>query len=52
VNLNQLARWANTYKRTVETAELLTALAGIERRIMEFMTPGMAKSETEDEPCS
>jgi hypothetical protein len=51
-NINQLAKWANTYKRTVETVEVLTALAGIERRITEFMTPGMVESATEDGPCS
>jgi hypothetical protein len=49
-NLNQIARWANTYKRAVEAVEILTALAGIERRITEFMTTGMAESGTEDEP--
>jgi uncharacterized protein (DUF1778 family) len=51
-NINQLAKWANTYKRAVETAEVLTALAGIERRIVEFMTSGMAEKAAEDEPCS
>ena len=29
-NINQLARWANTYKRTAEAVEVVTALAGIE----------------------
>jgi hypothetical protein len=51
-NINQLAKWANTYKRTVETVAVLTALAGIERRVTEFMTPGTAESETEVGPCS
>jgi hypothetical protein len=51
-NINQLAKWANTYKRAAEAVEVLTALAGIEQRIMEFMAPGMAESEAEDEPCS
>jgi hypothetical protein len=51
-NINQLARWANTYKRAVEAVEVLTALADIERRIIEFMTTGMRESEAEDEPCS
>jgi hypothetical protein len=51
-NINQLARWANTYKRAVEALEVLTALTGIERRIIEFMATGMRESEAEDEPCS
>jgi hypothetical protein len=48
VNINQLARWANTYKRAVEAVEILTALAGLEREIGAFM----AAEKTEDEPCS
>ncbi len=36
VNINQLARWANTYKGTAETVEVLTALADIERHILSF----------------
>ena len=51
-NINQLAKWANTYKRTAEAVEILTALTGIERRIIEFTMPGMAEDGTEDEPCS
>lgn len=30
-NLNQIARWANTYKRPAEAAAVLAWLAGIER---------------------
>ena len=37
-NINQLARWANTYKRAAEAVEVLAALVGIERRITEFAT--------------
>ena len=48
VNLNQIARWANTYKRAVEAVEVLTALASLEREIGAFM----AAEKTEDEPCS
>jgi hypothetical protein len=51
-NLNQIAKWANTYKRAVEAVEILTALAGIERNIIEFMTQDMGENEAEDEPCS
>ena len=35
-NINQLARWANTYKRAAEAVEILAALADIERRLAEF----------------
>ena len=35
-NINQLARWANAYKRAVEAVEVLAALVGIERRIAGF----------------
>lgn len=37
VNLNQLAKWANTHKRAVEAVEVLTALASLEREIGAFM---------------
>jgi hypothetical protein len=36
-NLNQIARWANTYARTVEAVEILTALASLEREIGVFL---------------
>jgi len=36
VNLNQLARWANTCKRAAEAVEVVTALAALERRIETF----------------
>jgi hypothetical protein len=44
-NINQLAKWANTYKRAVEAVEILTALASLEREIGAFM----AAEKTEDE---
>ena len=50
-NINQLARWANTYKRAAEAVEVLAALAGIERRITEFVSCASAESELEAEPC-
>jgi hypothetical protein len=50
-NINQIARWANTYKRAVDAAEILLALAGIERRIGEFLSAGAAESEGEAESC-
>lgn len=50
-NINQLARWANTYKRTAEAVEVLVALAGIERLITEFVSCASAEDEPEAEPC-
>jgi hypothetical protein len=51
VNLNQLARWANTHKRTVEAVEVLTALASLEREIHALMAAEIVEAEnTEDEP--
>jgi len=44
VNLNQIGKWANTYKRAVEAVEVLTALASLEREIGVFM----AMEKTED----
>ncbi len=45
VNLNQLAKWANTYKRTVEAIEVLTALASLEREIGAFMAAEKPEAE-------
>ena len=50
-NINQLARWANTCKRAAEAVEVLTALAGIEQRIIEFASCASAENEPEAEPC-
>jgi hypothetical protein len=53
VNLNQLARWANTHKRAVEAVEILTALASLEREISMFMAAEKAEAEKiESEPCT
>ena len=49
-NINQLARWANTYKRAAEAVEVLTALADIERRIAEFASCAPSANEPEAEP--
>lgn len=46
-NLNQLAKWANTYKRSAEALEVLTALAAIERTITGWVECREAVSETE-----
>lgn len=50
-NLNQIAKWANTYKRAVEAVEVLTALASLEREIGTFMAAEKPELEnTEGEP--
>lgn len=50
-NINQLARWVNTYKRAAEAVEVLAALVGIERRIAEFASCASTEEEPEVEPC-
>ncbi|MBD5416344.1 MAG: plasmid mobilization relaxosome protein MobC [Desulfovibrio sp.] len=50
-NINQLARWANTYKRAAEAVEVLAALADIERRIAGFASRASAENEPEAQPC-
>lgn len=50
-NINQLARWANTYKRAAEAVEVVTALVDIERRIAEFASSASAEDEPKAEPC-
>ncbi len=50
-NINQLARWANTYKRAAEAVEVLAALADIERRIAGFASCASAENEPGAEPC-
>ncbi len=35
-NINQLARWANTYKSHTEAIQILTALASLERSLNDF----------------
>ena len=42
-NLNQLARWANTYKDSLEAVEVIAALTSLERQIENF-----ASGETDD----
>ncbi len=44
-NLNQIARWINTHKRTVEAVEVLTALASLEREIIAFMAAEQSDAE-------
>ena len=35
-NLNQLARWANTYKESLEAVEVIAALTSLEEKIDDF----------------
>ena len=46
-NLNQLARWANTYKESLEAVEVLAALTRLETKIENFASE--ATDETEEE---
>ena len=47
-NLNQLARWANTYKESLEAVEVLAALTRLENQIENFAsgTTGDAGEES------
>ena len=55
-NINQLTRWANTYKRGVDTVEIVTALVSLERQITTFAAmPGSDREpvngkQTEENP--
>ena len=46
-NLNQLARWANTYKDSLEAVEVIAALTSLERQIENFASG--ATGETEED---
>ena len=41
-NMNQIARWANTYKKRAEAVEVITRLILLEREL----------HEEENEPCT
>ena len=41
-NMNQIARWANTYKKRAEAVEVITRLIVLERKL----------HEDENEPCT
>lgn len=51
VNLNQLAKWANTYKRTVEAFEILQALRNLESQIAGFASATQTDDENEAGAC-
>ena len=38
-NLNQIAKWANTYKSTAEAIEVIECLRAIEKAIAQLSTP-------------
>ena len=44
-NLNQLARWANTYKESLEAVEVLVALTSLENQIENFVSCTTGKAE-------
>ena len=46
-NLNQLARWANTYKESLEAVEVIAALTSLETQIENFASD--ATGETGEE---
>ena len=44
-NLNQLARWANTYKESLEAVEVIAALTSLERQIENFASGATGEAE-------
>ena len=46
-NLNQLARWANIHKESLEAVEVLAALASLESQIENFATGANGEAEEE-----
>jgi hypothetical protein len=44
-NLNQIARWANTYKSAAEASEIMLALIAIEQLLIAHVSPQKAKAE-------
>ena len=44
-NLNQLARWANTYKDSLEAVEVIAALTSLERQIENFASGATGEAE-------
>jgi hypothetical protein len=51
-NLNQLARWANTYKHRAEAVQVLAALLSFERTIRRDNDTPPAPTETGDTACT
>jgi len=48
-NLNQISRWANTYKSDAEAMAVLRALLSVERQLADFPTqPGRREEEDSD----
>ena len=44
-NLNQIARWANTYKESLEAVEVIAALTSLERQIENFASGVTGEAE-------
>ena len=44
-NLNQIARWANTYKESLEAVEVLAALTRLETQIENFASGATGEAE-------
>lgn len=49
VNLNQIARWANTHKKSAEAVDVITMLAGLEKAVRADTPPAPADRE---QPCT
>ena len=46
-NLNQITRWANTYKESLEAVEVLAALTRLENQIENFASGATGEAEEE-----
>ena len=44
-NMNQIARWANTYKDSLEAVEVIAALTSLERQIENFASGATGEAE-------
>lgn len=47
-NLNQLARWANSYKSAADSVEMLAALTAIERQVSLLVGSKKSAGESDD----
>ena len=50
-NLNQLARWANTFKNRAEVVQVLAALWSMEQSLQNADTPRPQGASREEPPC-
>ncbi|NJL70023.1 MAG: MobC family plasmid mobilization relaxosome protein, partial [Microcoleus sp. SM1_3_4] len=49
-NLNQIAKWANTYKSTAEAIEIIEALRTIEKALTQLSTNPLSPSPSAPPP--